>query len=279
MLPVGNRGVTIPPMSDLERLRGFLDRLGRVLLGYSGGVDSALLAVVASRTLGPERFLAVSGLSPSYPESQREIARSLAARFAIPLVEVETRELEDPRYRLNGTDRCYFCKTELWSRLAPLARARRFDVLIDGTNVDDLSEHRPGAQAGREHGVRSPLAELGWRKVDVRRAARRLGLPIWDAPSAPCLSSRIRYGLPVTRERLRQVEQGEAFLRGLGVSGNLRVRHLGSTARVEVDPSRFPLLEARWEEVESEFERIGFSDVVRDPRGYRRGAMLTVLET
>jgi uncharacterized protein len=262
------------PPEEIERqLRG----LGRVLLGYSGGVDSALLAVLGARALGSTHFLAAIGRSASYPESQWETAVDVARRFAVPLVAHETRELDDPRYVANAPDRCYFCKHELWTRLGALARERGFSTLIDGTNADDLGEHRPGFRAGNEHRVRSPLAELGWRKEDVRAASRTLGLPTWDAPAAPCLSSRVRYGLPVTPERLRQIEAGEAFLRSLGVTGDLRVRHLGETARIETAPDQHPRLATAWERVRAAFARLGFAAVVLDPAGYRRGALLTVL--
>ncbi|HEX2220363.1 MAG TPA: ATP-dependent sacrificial sulfur transferase LarE, partial [Gemmatimonadales bacterium] len=237
-------------MTDLDLLRRHLLGLGKVLLGYSGGVDSALLAVIASDALGAERFLAVIGRSPSYPEVQWRSAVALAERYRVPLLELDTRELEDQRYLRNDTSRCYFCKAELWSRLAEVARRQGFDTIIDGTNADDLEEHRPGLRAGREGSVRSPLAELGWSKAAVRAASQSLGLPTWDAPAAPCLSSRVRYGLAITPARLRQVEEGEAFLRRQGVTGDLRVRHHGTHASVEVGPAEIPRLRSRWETVE-----------------------------
>ncbi len=264
----------MPPLQQLER---HLGGLGRVLLGYSGGVDSTLLAVAGLRALGPERLLAAVGRSASYPDAQWRTAVDLARRFRIPLVELDTHELDDPRYTANAPDRCYFCKTELWARLTAMARERRFDVVIDGTNADDLGEHRPGLRAANEYGIRSPLAELGWTKVDVRTASRVLEIPTWDAPAAPCLSSRVRYGLAVTPERLRQVEAGEAYLRSLGVSGDLRVRHHGATARVEALPDQHGRLAARWDAVRDAFRRFGFADVTLDPGGYRRGALLAVL--
>jgi uncharacterized protein len=263
-------------MRDLDRLQQHLLGLGQVLLGYSGGVDSALLAVVGSRALGAGRFLAVIGRSPSYPEIQWRTAVDLAARFRVPLLELDTHELEDPRYLRNATDRCYFCKSELWHRLGEMARRLGFDTLIDGTNADDLGEHRPGLRAGRESGIRSPLAELGWSKQSVRAASRALDLPTWDAPAAPCLSSRVRYGLEITAERLRQVEEGEAYLRALGVTGDLRVRHHGSRASLEVAPGQMIVVQSRWDSVRRFFAGIGFESVELDPQGYRRGRLLAL---
>ena len=264
-------------MTMLPRLQAHLSTLGRVLLGFSGGVDSAVLAVAARRALGPDRFLAVIGRSDSYPQAQYATALALARQFDLPLLELATAELADPAYRANAPDRCYFCKRELWARLGEVAEARGFDTIIDGTNADDLAEHRPGLRAALERGIRSPLAELGWTKAGVRRTALELGLPTYDAPSSPCLSSRIAYGLEVTRERLRQVESAEAFLRGLGVTGDLRVRHRGEHAAIEVAPAMRGLVQARWSEVEQRVRAIGFASVELDPRGYRRGAMLTDL--
>jgi pyridinium-3,5-biscarboxylic acid mononucleotide sulfurtransferase len=268
--------VTFLLMADLENLREHLSGLGRVVLGYSGGVDSALLAVVGTRTLGAGRFLAVTGRSPSYPEVQYRNAVELARRFEVPLLEVDTHEMEDPRYLSNPTNRCYFCKSELWLRLGAVAGERGFDTVIDGTNADDLGEHRPGLRASREYRVHSPLADLGWTKADVRAAARSLDLPIWDAPAAPCLSSRLRYGLEITSERLRQVEVGESFLRSLGVTGNLRVRHHGRKARLEVAPDQMGRIRAQWSSIDAEFASLGFDEVELDPAGYRRGGLLTI---
>lgn len=264
----------IGPMADPGLLARHLGTLGRVVLGYSGGVDSTVLAVVGSRTLGPEGFLAVTGISDSLPEAQRAAAMAIATEHGIPVRELGTAELQDPRYVANQPDRCYWCKTELWSRLTALARDEGFDTVIDGTHAGDLGDHRPGGRAAEEHGVRSPFLELGWTKEDVRATARSLDLPIWDAPAQPCLSSRIRYGLEVTPARLRQVERGERFLRSLGVQGNLRVRHLGLTARVEVDPAMRVMVEGQWDRVLRRFEQLGFETV--ELVGYRRGALLAL---
>lgn len=264
-------------MPTVAALQSHLYSLGRVILGYSGGVDSALLAVVAATRLAGDRFLAVIGRSPSYPAGQYDVALDIAARFRVPLLEVATHEMEDPRYLANPANRCYFCKSELWNVLRGVAKERGFDTIIDGTNADDLTEHRPGLVAAAETSVRSPLADLGWSKDHVRAAARELGIPVWDAPASPCLSSRIQYGLPVTTERLRQVERGEAYLRTLGVTGDLRVRHHGDRVRIEATPAAQETLHQHDREVERFFREMGIRRVEIDPRGYRRGSLLTVL--
>ena len=262
--------------SPCDRLRAQVQRYPTALLGYSGGVDSALVAVVLRQELGKDRMLAVIGKSASYPEAQWRTATDIAQTFDIPLVEIATQELEDPNYLANPTNRCFYCKHELWTRLGTVARERDFAVVCDGTNADDLrgGEHRPGHAAGLRAGVRSPLAEAGLTKADVRETARSLGLPVWDAPAAPCLSSRLRYGLQITPRRLQQVEAAEAFLRRLGVHGDLRVRHLGEAARVEVDPGWIPWVAERWSAVTEHLISLGFGAVALDPQGYRRGSLL-----
>lgn len=263
-------------MNDVSRLQHHLASLGRVILGYSGGVDSTVLAVTGTRALGPERFLAVIGRSDSYPEVQWRTAHEVAASFGIPLREVATDELSNQEYLGNPVNRCYFCKAELWAKLGDLARAEGFDTVIDGTNSDDLGDHRPGLVAAGERGVRSPLAELGWTKAMVREAARELGLPLWDAPASPCLSSRIRYGVAITAKRLSQVEEGEALLRRIGVRGDLRVRHHGDHASIEVGADEQALLRERWGAISDQLLQLGFSRVELDPRGYRRGSLLAL---
>jgi uncharacterized protein len=255
-------------------LRALVRTFPSALIGYSGGVDSALLAVVLRQELGRDRMLAAIGRSASYPAAQERAARELAQRFDVPVVEVDTHELLDPNYLANPTNRCFFCKTELWSRVVPLAHERGFAVVCDGTNADDLREHRPGRAAGERAGIRSPLAEVGLTKADIREASRELGLPTWDAPAAPCLSSRVQYGLQITPARLRQVEQAEALLRELGVCGDLRVRHRGDTARIEVEPEWIQWVEARLATITAGIGGLGFAQVEVDPRGYRRGSLL-----
>jgi len=263
-------------MHDLSRLTDHLQSLGRILLGYSGGVDSALLAVAATRALPSGGFLAVIGRSASYPEVQYRAALSLAAQFGIPVRELDTRELEDPNYLENPVNRCYHCKTELWNRLTALAAELSFECVVDGTHAGDLIEHRPGRAAGIERGIRSPLAELGLGKPAIREMARSLGIPLWDAPASPCLSSRVQYGLAITPERLRQVERAEDFLRRLGITGDLRVRHLGDRARIEVAPGEFELVDRHWADIVSHLSGLGFETVERDARGYRRGSLLVL---
>src|SRR2546428_1699867 len=229
----------------MESLRALVRGFPSVLLGYSGGVDSALVAVVVRQELGKDRMLAAIGRSASYPEAQWQTAVEVAARFDIPLVEIPTHELEDANYLANPTNRCFYCKTELWNRLVPLARERGLAIVCDGTNADDLHEHRPGKAAGLRAGVRSPLAEVGLTKAEIRAASRELGLPTWDVPAAPCLSGRVPYGLTITPARLRQGGEGEAFLRELGVRGGLRLRHHREIAPLESEPSWISWIEAR----------------------------------
>lgn len=261
---------------SLADLRALVRTFPSALLGYSGGVDSALLAVVLRQELGRDRMLAAIGRSASYPEAQWRAAREVADRFDVPIREVNTHELDDPKYLANPTNRCFYCKTELWSRLVPLARDRGLAVVCDGTNADDLSEgeHRPGRGAGERAGVRSPLAEAGLTKATIREASRELGLPTWDAPAAPCLSSRVQYGLQITPARLQQVESAEAYLRELGVRGDLRVRHRGPVARIEVEPGWIPWAEQQLGSITARLTALGFTHVEVDPRGYRRGSLL-----
>jgi pyridinium-3,5-biscarboxylic acid mononucleotide sulfurtransferase len=270
---VGSADTTLVQLG--ARLDDWLRAHAPVAVGYSGGVDSAYLAVAARAALGSEGVLAIIGRSPSYPAAQWAAAREVALRFDVRVLELDTEELDDPRYAANPSNRCYFCKTELWSKLVPVARAHGFATVIDGTNADDVSDWRPGAQAAREHGVASPLAELGFTKLDIRAASRALGLPTWQQPSSPCLSSRLPYGTVVTRERLRQVERAEAALRALGIAGDLRVRHHEDVARVElgaVELSRW-LEPGRFGQLRDAVVVAGFERVALDLRGFRSGSL------
>lgn len=259
-----------------RRLGAWLLAHGSAIVGFSGGVDSAYLACVALETLGRDRLLAVIGRSPSYPAEQWETARTVADRFAIPVREIETAELSDPRYTANPSNRCFFCKSELWSRLIPLAREHGFAVVVDGTNADDLGEHRPGAAAAAERGVLSPLAILGFTKAEIRERSRVRGIPTWEQPSSPCLASRLPYGTAVTPARLAQVERAERAVRALGIRGEMRVRHHGDLARVELaraDLEQWLAPEAARRLRDAVREAAGFSRVAIDLRGYRTGSL------
>lgn len=219
-------------------------------------------------------MVAALGVSPSLSAGQHAQARRIAAEQRLPLVEVATDELADARYAANAQDRCYHCKRELWSRLAVVAGERGLAAVADGTIADDAQDHRPGRRAGEERGVVTPLADAGLDKAAVRRLARDLGLPNWDAPAAPCLSSRILYGISVTPERLGQVEAAEAVLREIGVTGDARVRHRGPEARIEVAPDHFALVRAHGPVIADRLRALGFERVTLDLAGYRRGSML-----
>lgn len=266
--------VTPAQTARARALADLFGTLGPVLIGFSGGVDSTYLATVALDALGPAAVLAVIGRSPSVPAAQLESARALAAQLGLPLHEVDTQELDDPRYAANPTNRCYHCKAELWSRLAPIARARGM-TLVDGTNADDLADHRPGARAAAEYGVRSPLAECELGKADIRALSAARGLPTWQQPSAPCLASRLPYGTAVTPARLAQVERAELALRQLGVAGDLRVRYHGDLARVELAPDALDqwLARDRRAALAAAVRGAGFARVAIDLRGFRSGSL------
>ena len=263
------------PATREESLVAWLRAAGRVAIGFSGGVDSAYLAVVARRTLGADNVLAIIGRSASYPAEQWATARGVAESFGIEVLELDTDELNDPRYAANPSNRCYFCKTELWSKLVPRARALGFDIVVDGTNADDLTDYRPGAQAAREYRVASPLAELGFTKAEIRERSRALGIPTWSQPSSPCLSSRLPYGTSVTPARLGQVEQAERALRALGISDDLRVRYHDDLARVELSQSALAewIQPAQFAELRRAVRNAGFDRVALDLRGFRSGSL------
>lgn len=271
-----------PSNSAIERedaLIQWFRQFGSVAIGFSGGVDSSYLAAVAVDAVGRENSLAIIGRSDSYPDSQWQVARELAARIEIPVVEIDTNELADERYAANPSNRCYFCKSELWSRLAPLARQHTSAVLIDGTNADDLSDHRPGAKAAKEHGVRSPLAEIGMTKAEIRERSHARALPTWSKPSSPCLASRIPYGTPVTTERLQRIERAESAIRSLGFIGNLRVRDHGELARIELDVTEIDraLTVPVSGDLADRVRAAGFARVALDVAGFRSGS-LNILE-
>ncbi|MDT7602392.1 MAG: pyridinium-3,5-biscarboxylic acid mononucleotide sulfurtransferase [Acidobacteriota bacterium] len=261
-----------------EALRALFRAAGSVLVAYSGGVDSSYVALVATEELG-ERALCVTGDSASLAARQREQAAETARRFNFNHEVIRTEELADPRYTANPSNRCYFCKTELYTKLAPLARERGIAFVVDGSTTDDLGDYRPGRVAASEHGVRSPLVEVGMSKDELRALSLRAGLPNWDAPASPCLSSRVAYGTQVTIKRLREVETGEEIMRALGFR-EFRVRHHDELVRLEIAPAELErALDRRvTDELARRFRALGFRYVTLDLHGYRTGAMNEVLK-
>jgi uncharacterized protein len=265
--------------NKITRLRKLLEQLDSVVVCFSGGVDSSYLLAESIRVRG-DRTVALTAVSPSLAPEEGSSARNLAQQLGARHVLVDTFELDDPRYAENPINRCYFCKMEVYGQAVEKARGLGAAHVVDGFNVDDRSDYRPGKQAAREHGVRSPLDEAGFTKTDIREAARRLALPVWDKPALACLSSRFPYGTPVTPQRLTQVADCERVLRALGFQV-CRVRHHVTMARIEVAPAEISRL--RQPEILSEvtrrFKDAGFEDVDVDPRGYQAGGLNSPLET
>ena len=259
------------------RLHSRLEEFDSLLIAYSGGVDSAYLAFAASRALG-DRMLCVTADSPSYPRRHREMAERIAREFGLPHEFIETSEMDRPEYRANPANRCYYCKTELYEHLSELATARGFSAIADGSNADDRGDYRPGRQAAREFGVKSPLDDADLTKGEIRELSRRAGLPTWDEPASACLSSRIPYQSEVTVAKLSMIEQAEDALRRHGFRV-CRVRHHDTVARLEI--GRDEMARALDPDISAalvrELKAIGYQYVSLDLQGYRTGSLNEIL--
>ncbi len=264
--------------SKEERLREIFRELDSVIVAYSGGVDSSYVAYVANAELGP-RAVCITGQSASLPEYQRAEIDTVVQKFGFQHEVIQTEELENPGYRANNPDRCFFCKDELYTKLEAVARTRGVKNIVDGSTVDDLGDYRPGRRAASQHAVRSPLIEAGLTKSEVRELSRRATLPTWDKPASPCLSSRIAYGTTVTIERLGKVDRGEEILREFGFR-EFRVRHHDQLVRIEIAPAEMDRVLRRdlVAELARRFRELGFKYVTLDLEGFRSGSMNEVLD-
>ena len=256
----------------LDRARSTVRELGSVLVAYSGGVDSSLLLKLALDELGPDQAVAVLANSPAYPESEQEQARELARDLGARLIEVDTEEVDLEAYRRNQPDRCFHCKEELFGTLEPVQEELGLRWLAYGATADDAGDHRPGHGSAVRRGVRFPLLEAGMAKPDIRAAARKLGLPNWNKPSFACLSSRVPHGTEITTDMLRQIDRAEAVLKDLGFA-QVRVRHHGEVARIEVDQQDLPRLLDQREAVLEGVKRAGYTFVALDLEGYSTGSL------
>ena len=263
--------------SKLCRCREILGPLGSAVVAFSGGVDSTLLLSLSVQTLGPGHVVGAIGISPSLPRRELEAARDFARRIGVELVEIQTGELNDPNYRTNPTNRCYYCKRELFSRLKGLAEQKGYNTILSGANADDRGDFRPGLNAGKELGVRTPLLEAGLTKADVRAISRAMDLPTWNKPAAACLSSRIPYGRAITAAGLSRIERAEYILKDLGFL-QCRVRDHGTLGRIEVPQADIARLTGLRKLILGPLKALGYTYITADLQGFRSGAMNEVLD-
>lgn len=260
--------------TKIELLKNTISNYKKVIIAYSGGVDSSLLVKICADTLGNSNVIAVTGISQTYTEGEKKIAQNITAMLGVEHILLQTDELSNDDFANNPKDRCYHCKKELYGKIIDIAGSRKINTILDATNADDLKDYRPGRKAGEEFGVISPFVKIGINKSEIRELSRKYGLPTWDKPANPCLASRIPYGTRITNEILHRVEAGENIIKKIGIS-TVRLRHHGDIARIEVGLTDFPkfLSKEIRERVATEIKSLGYQWVSIDLEGYRTGSL------